>query len=88
MTTSILPAADGTPTPSPQPDQQVIHGLCALCYPFGKVVPGQVVVAICGDVDTFDLWSPPGDGPSDCVVCVDIVRNDLPARSCDHWGQR
>jgi hypothetical protein len=65
---------------------EIVHSLCGTCYPMGQVRVGQTVVALCGDVDTFDLWRPPGDTPDDCVVCWHIAELGLPARSCDHFG--
>jgi hypothetical protein len=80
------PTTEATPSPAPAPtDHRLIHALCEICYPRGAVMPGQVVVALCGDVDAFDRWANATDAPArDCVVCVEIVASGLAASSCDH----
>ncbi|HET9144170.1 hypothetical protein [Actinophytocola sp.] len=82
------PVADPTAAPAPtRRERRLIHGLCEICYPRGATQAGQVVVAVCGDVNSFDRWANKSDAPADdCVVCVEILTEDLPARSCDHFG--
>lgn len=75
------------PADVPTRTRRLVHGLCETCYPRGVVQPGRVVVALCGDVDSFDRWTNATDSVADeCLICVEIGNTPrMPARSCNHF---